>query len=143
MPCSTIRWPPGWRANVGSGLRGVGHLGHGLGVLGDLSVDEAGGLADDLRAQPGCESWVIDYFSPRLLAAYQKHQPHPNVPVRFDPPSWESFFTEHGWRIREIRFLGEESERLHRAVPLSSLDRVMRLFTSRPLRDTGYAIIER
>jgi methyltransferase (TIGR00027 family) len=32
------------------------------GVLGDLSVDEAGGLADDLRAQPGCESWVIDYF---------------------------------------------------------------------------------
>ena len=74
------------------------------GVLGDLSVDEAGGLADDLRAQPGCESWVIDYFSPRLLAAYQKHQPHPNVPVRFAPPSWESFFTEHGWRIREIRF---------------------------------------
>jgi methyltransferase (TIGR00027 family) len=113
------------------------------GVLGDLSVDEAGGLADDLRAQPGCESWVIDYFSPRLLAAYQKHQPHPNVPVRFAPPSWESFFTEHGWRIREIRFLGEESERLHRAVPLSPLDRVMRLFTSRPLRDMGYAIIER
>jgi methyltransferase (TIGR00027 family) len=113
------------------------------GVLGDLSVDEAGGLADDLRAQPGCESWVIDYFSPRLLAAYQKHQPHPNVPVRFDPPSWESFFTEHGWRIREIRFLGEESERLHREVPLSPLDRVIRLFTSRPLRDMGYAIIER
>jgi methyltransferase (TIGR00027 family) len=27
------------------------------GVLGDLSVDEAGGLADDLRAQPGCASW--------------------------------------------------------------------------------------
>jgi methyltransferase (TIGR00027 family) len=113
------------------------------GVLGDLSVDEAAGLADDLRAQTGCESWMIDYFSPRLLAAYQKHPPHPDVPVRFDPPSWESFFTEHGWRIREIRFLGEESERLHRAVPLSPLDRVMRLFTSRPLRDMGYAIIER
>jgi hypothetical protein len=110
------------------------------GVLGDLSVDEAGGLADDLRAQTGCESWVIDYFSPRLLAAYQRHQPHPNVPVRFDPPSWETFFTEHGWRIREIRFLGEESERLHRAVPLSPLDRVMRRFTPRPLRDMGYGI---
>jgi methyltransferase (TIGR00027 family) len=113
------------------------------GVLGDLSVDEAGSLADDLRAQPGCESWVIDYFSPRLLAAYQKHQPHPNVPVRFDPPSWEAFFTERGWRIKDIRFLGEESERLHRPVPLSPLDRVMRLFTSRPLRDMGYASIER
>jgi methyltransferase (TIGR00027 family) len=113
------------------------------GVLGDLSVEEAGGLADDLRAQPGCESWVIDYFSPRLLRAYQKHQPHPNVPVRFDPPSWEAFFTERGWRTKEIRFLGEESERLHRPVPLSRLDKVMRLFTSRPLRDMGYARIER
>ena len=68
-------------------------------------------------AQPGCESWVIDYFSQRLLAAYQKHQPHPEVPVRFDPPSWETFFTEHGWNIKEIRFLGEESERLHRPSP--------------------------
>jgi methyltransferase (TIGR00027 family) len=112
------------------------------GVLGDLSVDEAGGLADDLRARPACKSWVIDYFSARLLAAYQKHQPHRNVPVRFAPPSWEAFFTEHGWRINEIRFLGEESERLHRPVPLSRLDKVMRLFSSRPLRDMGYASIE-
>jgi methyltransferase (TIGR00027 family) len=113
------------------------------GVIGDLSVDEAGGLADDLRAQPGCELWVIDYFSPRLLGAYQKRQRHANVPVRFDPPRWETFFTEHGWRIREIRFLGEESRRLHRPVPLSPLDKLMRLFTSRPLRDMGCAIIER
>ena len=113
------------------------------GVLGDLSVDDAGGLADELRSQPGCESWVIDYFSQRLLADYRKHQPHPKSPVRFDPHSWEAFFTEHGWRIKEIRFLGEESERLHRPVPLSPLDKVMRLFTSRPLRDMGYARIER
>ena len=113
------------------------------GVLGDLSVDEAGGLADELRSQPGCESWVIDYFSQRLLADYQKHQPHPKVPVRFDPLSWEAFFIEHGWNIKEIRFLGEESERLHRPVPLSPLDKVMRVFTSRPLRDMGYASIER
>jgi methyltransferase (TIGR00027 family) len=113
------------------------------GVLGDLSVEEAGGLADDLRAQPGCESWVVDYFSPRLLAAYQKHQPHPNAPVRFDPPSWEAFFADRGWRINEILFLGEESERLHRQVPLSPMDRLVRLFTHRPLRDMGYAKIER
>ncbi|HET7929696.1 MAG TPA: hypothetical protein VFM40_09115, partial [Actinomycetota bacterium] len=112
------------------------------GVLGALSVPEAGDLADDLRSRPGCESWVIDYFSPRLLAAYQKHQPHAFVPVRFDPPSWEAFMTEHRWRVQEIRYLGEESERLHRPVPLSRLDKVMRLFTSRPLRDMGYARIE-
>jgi methyltransferase (TIGR00027 family) len=112
------------------------------GVLGDLSVNDAGGLADDLHAQPGCESWVIDYFSPRLLADYQQHQPHPNVPVRFDPPSWEAFFADHGWRVREIRYLGEESERLHRPVPHSPLDRVLRLFSDRPLRDMGCAWLE-
>jgi len=111
------------------------------GVLGDLSPDEAGDLADDLHSRR-CESWVLDYFSPRLLADYRKHPPHRNVPVRFDPPSWEAFITAHRWRIREIRFLGEESERLHRPVPLSRLDMVTRLFTSRPLRDFGYARIE-
>ena len=113
------------------------------GVIGGLSVNEAGALADDLRARPGCELWVTDYLSPRLLRDYQRHQTNPNVPVRFDPPSWEGFFTEHGWRIREIRFLGEESGRLHRPVPLSPLDKVMRMFTSRPLRDMGCAVMER
>jgi methyltransferase (TIGR00027 family) len=112
------------------------------GVLGDLSPDEAGDLADDLHSRRGCELWVLYYFSPRLLADYRKHPPHRNVPVRFDPPSWEAFITAHRWRIREIRFLGEESERLHRPVPLSRLDMVTRLFTSRPLRDFGYARIE-
>jgi O-methyltransferase involved in polyketide biosynthesis len=111
------------------------------GVVGGLSVSEAGGLADDLRALPACDSWVIDYFSPRLLADYQRHQPYAKLPVRFDPPSWEAFVADRGWRVREIRFLGEESERLHRPVPLSLLDRVMRRFTRRPLRDMGYARI--
>jgi methyltransferase (TIGR00027 family) len=112
------------------------------GVIGALSVDEAGGLADDLRARPGCQWWVSDYLSPRLLAAYQKHQPYRHVPVRFDPPSWEGFFTHHGWRVREIRYLGEESRRLHRPVPLPLLDSMMGLFTSRPLRDMGCAVLE-
>jgi methyltransferase (TIGR00027 family) len=113
------------------------------GVLGGLRVDEAGSLADDLRSRPGCEAWVIDYLSPRLLADYQKHQPYQNVPVRFDPPSWEAFMRDHQWRVEEIRFLGEESERLHRPIPLSRLDKVMRLFSSRPLRDMGCASLVR
>jgi methyltransferase (TIGR00027 family) len=60
------------------------------GVLGALSVDEACGLADDLGSQPGCEWWVIDYFSPRLLAAYQKHL------VRFE---LHRSPVGHTWRI--------------------------------------------
>jgi methyltransferase (TIGR00027 family) len=113
------------------------------GVIGDLSVDEAGSLADDLRAQPACQSWVIDYLSPRLLRYYQRHQQWRDVPVRFDPVSEEAFFAEHEWRIREIRYLGEESRRLRRPVPLPFVDKVMRLFTSRPLRDMGCAFLER
>jgi hypothetical protein len=50
---------------------------------------------------------------------------------------------DHQWRVEEIRFLGEESERLHRPIPLSRLDKVMRLFSSRPLRDMGCASLVR
>jgi len=113
------------------------------GFIGDLAVDEAGDLADDLRAQPGCELWVTDYFSPRLLAYYQKHQRWRDVPVRFRPTDMKAFFAEHGWRIKEIRYLGEESQRLHRPVPLPVLDKAMRLFTSRPLRDMGIVALQR
>jgi methyltransferase (TIGR00027 family) len=113
------------------------------GVLSYLSVDEAGSLAEDLRALPACELWVTEYLSPRVVRYQLKHQSFRYAPLRFDAPSWEAFLAEHGWAIGEIRYLGEESERLHRPVPLPLLDRVARLFTSRPLRDRAYAILER
>jgi methyltransferase (TIGR00027 family) len=113
------------------------------GVLGSLSVDEAGTLADDLHALTCCERWVAEYFSARLLRSCQRDQPLPDAPVRFDPADWEAFFIERGWRVGEIRYLGEESRRLHRPVPLSLPDKVMRVFTSRPLRDMGYALLQR
>jgi methyltransferase (TIGR00027 family) len=113
------------------------------GVIGYLSVDEVGSLADDLRAMPSCELFLTEYFSRRLLRSYQAHQRWPLVPVRFDPVDWEGFFIEHGWRVGEIRYLGQESQRLRRPVPLALIDRMMRLFTSRPLQDMGYVVLER
>jgi methyltransferase (TIGR00027 family) len=118
------------------------------GVLSYLSVDEAGALADDLRAQPSFEVWVTEYLSPQRLRYYQKHQPLHRVPVRFDPVSCEAFFSDHGWRIREIRYLGEESQRLRRPVPLPLFAKVMHPFISQAkwqqmLRDMGYAVLER
>jgi methyltransferase (TIGR00027 family) len=113
------------------------------GLLGYLSADEAGGLADDLRVRLRCELWVTDYLSPRLIAVYRKRSPLRNVPVRFDPVTWEAFMVEHGWRVREIRYLGVESGRLGRPVPLSFVDKVIRVFTSRPLRDMGCAVLDR
>ena len=111
-------------------------------VLEDLG-GAATALADDLHALTCCERWVAEYFSARLLRSYQKDQPIRDVPVRFDPADWEAFFIERGWRVGEIRYLGEESRRLHRPVPLSLPDKVMRVFTSRPLRDMGYALLQR
>ncbi len=118
------------------------------GVVSYLSVDEAAALADDLRAQPSFELWVTEYLSPRRLRYYQKHQPNQDVPVRFDPVSCEVFFTQHGWRVREIRYLGEESKRLLRPVPLPRFAKVMRPLMSQArrqqmLRDMGYAVLER
>jgi methyltransferase (TIGR00027 family) len=112
------------------------------GVLSYLSTDEAGALADDLSGLQPCGLWITEYLSPRLLRAHQRHRPWPGAPVRFDPGSCERFYTEHGWRIRDIRYLGEESRRLDRRVPLSLLDQLMRAFTSRPLRDMGYVVLE-
>jgi methyltransferase (TIGR00027 family) len=113
------------------------------GVIGYLTVDDAGGLADDLHELASVERWLTDYWSPRLLRAYQRHQPLAGAPIRFDPTSCEAFFTERGWTIAEIRYLGEESRRLHRPVPLPLSDKAMRLFTSRPLRDMGFADLRR
>jgi len=118
------------------------------GVVSYLSVDEAGALADDLHAQPSFELWVTEYLSPQLLRYYQKHQPLHRVPVRFDPVSCEAFFAQHGWRVGKIRYLGEESQGLHRPVPLPRFAKVMRPLMSQAkrrqmLRDMGYAVLQR
>jgi methyltransferase (TIGR00027 family) len=113
------------------------------GLIGYLSEGEAAALADELHALSSCELWVTEYFSTRLLRAYQKHQPLPEAPVRFNPNDWTAFFAEHGWAVTEIGYLGERSRQPHRPVPLPFWDRVVRLFTSRPLQDTGYALLER
>jgi methyltransferase (TIGR00027 family) len=113
------------------------------GVIGYLTEDQVASLADDLHTIPSCELWVTEYFSRRQLRRYQARQPMPAVPVRFDPTDWEGFFTSRGWSIEQIRYLGEESRRLERPVPLTSTDKLMRAFTSRPLRNTGYVVLER
>jgi O-methyltransferase involved in polyketide biosynthesis len=113
------------------------------GVIGYLTVDQVASRADDLLTMPSCELWVTEYFSRRQLRRYQARQPMPAVPVRFDPTDWEGFFTSRGWSIEQIRYLGEESRRLERPVPLTWTDKLMRAFTSRPLRNTGYVVLDR
>jgi methyltransferase (TIGR00027 family) len=128
---------------AGIGRSSTRSIGLTEGVISYLGSDEVGALADDLRAVAACDLWVTEYLSPRLLRSYRRRGPIRNAPVRFEPGDWHSFFGHHGWRVKEIRYLGEESLRLHRSVPLSATDKVLRLFTRRPLRDMGYALLER
>jgi methyltransferase (TIGR00027 family) len=118
------------------------------GVVPYLSLEAAANLADDLRAQASFALWVTDYFSPVLIRYQGKRPAMRNAPFLFDPPDWEVFFAEHGWRVRELRYLGEESIRLHRRMPMPWYVRIMRPFASNDrrremLRMTGFGLLER
>jgi methyltransferase (TIGR00027 family) len=117
------------------------------GVVPYLTQNQAAGLAADLRAQPSFGRWVTDYFSPVLIAYLKKRRSQSNAPFRFDPPDWEAFFAAADWRLEEMRYLGEESVRLGRRVPMPLAVRLMRPFLSSArrrdmLRMTGYALLE-
>ena len=116
------------------------------GLVPYLSIDEAASLADDVRAQRAFSLWITDYFAPELLR-YMKRRPQlRNAPFRFDPPDWERFFAEHRWRAREMKYLGEQSERLGRTPPLGLTVRVLSIFKpslrTKVLKMTGYALLE-
>jgi hypothetical protein len=83
-----------------------------------------------------------------LIRYQRKRRFTRNAPSLFDPPDWEGFFAEKGWHLREMRYLGEESVRLHRKMPMPWFVRLLRPFTSgarrrEMFRMAGYALLER
>jgi methyltransferase (TIGR00027 family) len=117
-------------------------------------------LAADLFAQPIFALWVTDYFSPAVTRwrtasiwgtldrLRRKRRSTRNAPFRFVPGDWERFFADQGWRLKEMKYLGEESGRLQRSVPMPWFVRPLRPFMSGTrrqdmLRMTGYALLER
>ena len=65
------------------------------GVVPYLTVEQAGGLADDLRRMKSARSWIIDYFSPETMRRRQRWgraRYLRNAPFRFDPADWFGFF---------------------------------------------------
>jgi methyltransferase (TIGR00027 family) len=130
------------------------------GFVAYLSRDAAAGLAADLAAQPTFTLWVTDYFSPAVtrwrtasiwgvLDRFQrKSRSMRNASFRFDPGDWRRFFADKGWRPKEMKYLGEESVRLHRPVPMPWFVKPLHPFMPRArrqamLRMTGYALLER
>jgi methyltransferase (TIGR00027 family) len=91
------------------------------GVLPYLSTEEVSSLAHDLKQLEKVRYWIVEYVSPET-AKYRQHRrvrrKMKNAPFKFAPPDWFGFFAEHGWRPKEIRYLVEEAERLHRPIEL-------------------------
>jgi methyltransferase (TIGR00027 family) len=123
------------------------------GVVPYLTIGEAGQLADDLHELEHAAYWIVDFFSRDML----KHRARmmsgrlKNAPFRFNPDDWFGFFEQHGWRATEIRYLGDEGERMGRPIELPMLAKLVvaarSLFMSRERRQrfrraAGYALLE-
>jgi O-methyltransferase involved in polyketide biosynthesis len=119
-----------------------------------LTVEQAGSLAEDLRALHPAHYWIVDYFAPQIFK-YRRRMTKgkmKNAPFQFNPPDWFQFFESHGWHCKELRYLAEEGERLHRPVQLSrflkTLVAIRKLVLSPEKvnafrRFTGYALLEK
>lgn len=120
------------------------------GVAPYLSETSVASLADDLRRQSHFCFWIIDYFSPQLMKymnSSRRKKEMRNAPFVFNPVDWFAFFAEHGWQKREIRYVGEESEKLGRAMPLPWLARFFKFIfgakvTDRFKRFSAYVLLE-
>jgi methyltransferase (TIGR00027 family) len=124
------------------------------GLVPYLSVDEAAGLADDIRAQSNFRAWAVDYFSP-MVAKYRRRRgvqkKLQNAPFRFEPADYFQFFREHGWRVKEERYFVDVGAALGRPLPLPRGMRVWGalrgLFASRERKEAfrkfaGYVLFE-
>jgi methyltransferase (TIGR00027 family) len=103
------------------------------GVIPYLSVEDVGGLAQDLKAQSAFRHWIVDYFSQdtirwRKRAAFQRKMQ--NAPFLFEPKDYFGFFEKHGWRPAEIRYLWHEGRRLNRRIPIPLVAILVFAFTS-------------
>jgi len=107
------------------------------GVISYLSVDEVGSLADDLEALDHTRYWIVEYFSPEVVKFRQRRRiarKMGNAPFKFVPEDYFGFFAEHGWHVKEIRYLAEEAERLGRPIQLPPILKIRRLFAPKKRR---------
>ena len=123
------------------------------GVVPYLTNDDVGALADDLAALDHAAFWIVDFFSPELLKQREKWMGRrtANAPFRFSPDNWFGFFQAHGWRLKEVRYLGEEGDKFGRRIRLPLLGMLVIgaqwLFSSaerraQSKRNAGYALLE-
>jgi methyltransferase (TIGR00027 family) len=124
------------------------------GVLPYLTEEEVGSLADDLQAAAHAAYWIAEYVSPEAMKFRKRRRMGRNMqnaPWKFSPEDWFGFFTEHGWRLKEIRYLVEEADRLKRPLQLPLLLKItvgiQKLFAPKEKRGAfdkfqGYCLFE-
>lgn len=124
------------------------------GVILYLDVAQVASVADNLRSLAHVDGWIVDYVSKEGLAYRERaglNRLMQEARFRFRPDDWFAFFAEHGWSVREMRYLPHEGARLGRRPPLPRRARViMRFFgwlAPRERREAlgrfaGYAILE-
>jgi O-methyltransferase involved in polyketide biosynthesis len=122
------------------------------GVVPYLDEGQAGGLAEDLRAQPAIRAWIVDYFAPQAVKfrgrSFRKHMR--NAPFKFLPEDWDGFFARRGWRRAEAVYIAEEAERRKRPMPLPAAVKILFILrallspTARKIgkRFAGYVVLE-
>jgi methyltransferase (TIGR00027 family) len=91
------------------------------GVIPYLTEEQAGALADDLRALKHLAGWIVDYTSPKAVEYRNRlgmERAMQNAPFHFAPPDPFAFWQARGWRVKTIRYLEEEGQRLGRPAPL-------------------------
>lgn len=111
------------------------------GVTPYLTEEDVAALADDLRVLAKVRGWINDYFSPQALSHSRKLRTRfmQAAPFRFEPKDWFDFFSRHGWRAEEIRYIADEAKRLGRPIPLRPIWKawiaLVSLFMSRERRE--------
>jgi methyltransferase (TIGR00027 family) len=97
------------------------------GLIPYLSNDQVGSLADDLDRLDHIHSWIAEYHSPELAKLRERRimtKKFQNAPFKFNPGDWFGFFAEHGWRSKEIRYIADVADRLHRPPPLPLVPKI-------------------
>lgn len=124
------------------------------GVVPYLAAEQVGSLADDLRSLGHLCFWIVDYHSPEVIEFRERsglRQKLQNAPFKFKPDDWFGFFAQHAWRPKEIRYLAEEADRLHRPIALpfwtKAFGAIRTLFASKERRAefkkfSGYVLLE-
>lgn len=123
------------------------------GVVPYLAPDQVSTLAKDLLSQNSFHYWIVDYFSREVfkyMTRKKMAKQMKNAPFLFMPEcDYFEFFRQNGWKERETRYLGLESQKLGRPIPTPWWAKIlMFLFAPKDqskhplLKSNGYILLE-